>query len=291
MLTKHQVGPTFEANRREPATRKSIALGEQQRAGSRPVQRRVGPLLQNSWMSENNTLAALILAVRQRSGELRLDHFSEKFRDLLTVTSELLRSSLEHAEAIYLLLTHGQVEATAALERAAWEIWKELEFLVTREDADLDASRSRIHAALDVHELATKASGEAPPGMLERVAAIISEYERTHTDLVREMRELRKKQKSLHWSGATRTGIYAPDDASTTVYKLLSWESHPIAVGVRDVEISSSGTEAAVTFRPIENRDVLGERVAWAVGHSLLFSWNDYAKVWGFKEIQSPWPH
>src|SRR5712691_12889408 len=32
---------TFEAHRREPAARKSIALGVQQRAGSRPVQRRV----------------------------------------------------------------------------------------------------------------------------------------------------------------------------------------------------------------------------------------------------------
>jgi hypothetical protein len=37
--TPHSVGPTFEAHRREPATRKSIALGISQRAGSRPVQR------------------------------------------------------------------------------------------------------------------------------------------------------------------------------------------------------------------------------------------------------------
>jgi hypothetical protein len=35
-------GPTFEAHRREPAAPKSIALATQQRAGSRPVQRRVG---------------------------------------------------------------------------------------------------------------------------------------------------------------------------------------------------------------------------------------------------------
>jgi hypothetical protein len=89
----------------------------------------------------------------------------------------------------------------------------------------------------------------------------------------------------------TRTEIYAPDDADRTVYKLLSWESHPISLGLRDVEIASSGAEARVTFQPIENRNALAERVAWAVGHSLLFSWNDFAKVWGFEEIQSPWPH
>jgi hypothetical protein len=34
-------GPTVEAHRREPATRKSIALGIQKPAGSRPVQRGV----------------------------------------------------------------------------------------------------------------------------------------------------------------------------------------------------------------------------------------------------------
>ena len=129
------------------------------------------------------------------------------------------------------------------------------------------------------------------PEIIERVAEVIAEYERTQPGLVHEMRGLRTKQKSRHWSGATRTDIYAPDDTSRTVYKLLSWVSHPIAVGVHDVEVRASGSEATVRFQPIENRDILAERVAWAVGHSLLFSWNDFAEVWGFEKVESPWPH
>jgi hypothetical protein len=144
-------------------------------------------------MTQRETLEALIASVREHCKVLRLNHFNEKYRDLLIVTTELVRGSVEHAEAIRLLIADGQVEATAALERAAWEIWKELEFLVTREHADLDATRSRIHAALEVYELATKASTEAPVGMLERVAGVIAEYEQTQPDLVREMRDLRKK--------------------------------------------------------------------------------------------------
>jgi hypothetical protein len=105
------------------------------------------------------------------------------------------------------------------------------------------------------------------------------------------MRAVRKKGKNLHWSGTSRTNAYASDDANKLVYKLLSWEAHPIAIGLRDVEIDASASSATVSFKPTENAEALGERIAWAVGHSLLFVWNDYAAVWGFEAMPSPWPH
>jgi hypothetical protein len=172
------------------------------------------------------------------------------------------------------------VRAVRPLERAAWEIWHELEFLVTRDAADEDATRARIHAALEVQELAIK-SNDAPDEMKKNVNEVLAEYERTHPTLVLEMRNLRQKRKSLHWSGATRTNIYAPSDSSRMTYKLFSWVAHPIAVGARDVDISVDGRRASVTFRQTENPVSHAERIAWAVGHSLIFTWNDYAKVWG----------
>src|SRR5712691_8707116 len=42
LLTPVPLTPKFKAHRRGPATRKSIALGILQRAGSRPVQRELG---------------------------------------------------------------------------------------------------------------------------------------------------------------------------------------------------------------------------------------------------------
>jgi hypothetical protein len=239
---------------------------------------------------ERERLHQLIAEVRVRTANLRFEHFEPKFEDLIRVTSELLRAVLEHAEAIDTLLSTDQIEATAALERAAWEIWHELEFLVTRDAADEDATRSRIHAALEVQELATK-SGDAPDEMKKNVDEVLAGYERTHPALVVEMRNLRQKRKSLHWSGVTRTEIYAPGDSSRVTYKLFSWVAHPIAVGARDVEIRVDGKRAIVTFRQTENPESHAERIAWAVGHSLIFAWNDYAKVWGFDEIALPWPH
>src|SRR4051812_5840956 len=112
-------------------------------------------------MPEQETLHRLIAEVRLRTADLHFEHFEPRFEDLIRVTSELLRAALEHAEAIDTLLSTNQIEAIAALERAAWEIWHELEFLVTRDAADEDATRARIHAALEVQELAMK-SNNAP---------------------------------------------------------------------------------------------------------------------------------
>src|SRR5215212_4801196 len=53
--------PTFEAHRREPATRRSIGLAKQQRAGSRPVQRRVGRLAVRSVWQEARSYDVAVL--------------------------------------------------------------------------------------------------------------------------------------------------------------------------------------------------------------------------------------
>jgi hypothetical protein len=114
----------------------------------------------------------LIDQVLEKTAALRFSHFERRFEDLIRVTSELLRASLEHASAVLTLLDRDQVEATAALERAAWEIWKECEFLTTRKHADEDATRSRIHAALEVQEVVTR-SKDAPTEMEARVNEVV----------------------------------------------------------------------------------------------------------------------
>jgi hypothetical protein len=212
-------------------------------------------------MSEFEILRKLLEYVRQQVNGVRMNEVAETREDLLRVTSELLRGVMSIGDAVFALLDRQQIEATAALERAAWEMSEETQFLLRRDHPDEDATRSRIHAALDVQEHAN-ASDDSGAVLRESVNAQVAEYQRTHAALVEEMRNLRKKRKGLHWSGKTRTDVYAADPPSRTTYKLLSWEAHPIAVGIRDVKIDRDGTAVTVTFPPIENVEALAERVA-----------------------------
>lgn len=241
-------------------------------------------------MSDFEILRKLLEYVRQQMMGIRMSDVAETREDLLRVTSELLRGVVSIGEAVSALLGRQQVEATAALERAAWEMSEEIQFLLRRDNPDEDATRSRIHAALDVQEHAN-ASGDSGAGLRESVNAEIAQYERTHAALVDEMRNLRKKRKGLHWSGKTRTDVYAPDPPSRTAYKLLSWEAHPIAVGIQDVKIDRDGAAVTVTFPPVEDVEALADRVAWAVAHSVFYVWNSYAAVWGLRRVASPWSH
>jgi hypothetical protein len=134
------------------------------------------------------------------------------------------------------------------------------------------------------------ANAESGSGLLESVAAQIAAYETSHPPLVDEMRTLRKRRKGLHWSGKTRTDVYAPDPPSRKVYKLLSWEAHPIAVGIHEVEITQQDRAFAVAFPTIADGEELVDRAAWGVAHSLFFTWNTYAAIWRLRRVASPWP-
>lgn len=239
-------------------------------------------------LSEHEILKRLIVHARRQTAALRLARFDPKLNDFLRATTELLLGVLAHAEAVDRLLDERHVTATAALERSAWEICHEFEFLIGRETAIKDATRSRVHALLDIHDHAESAFG-ASSGFRADVAREIAEYEKSHADLVTEMRALRKKNKRLHWSGVSRTQVYAPNDPSRSVYKLLSWEAHPIAVGIHAIDVSTDDHGVLVTIQPVRDIDELTDRVAWAVAHSLFYVWNGYAAVWRLQPVEKPW--
>lgn len=239
-------------------------------------------------LTEHEILKRLILHARRQTAALRFNRFDAKVKDFLRVTTELLLATLAHAEAVDLLLDRGHVTATAALERAAWELSAEFEFLVRRDEAIRDATRARIHALLDVHEHAETAFG-ASSALRNDVAREITGYEKNEPELVADMRALRKKNKRSHWSGVSRTEVYAHDAASRSVYKLLSWEAHPIAVGIHAIEVSPDGDGVRVGIPPVNDVGDLTNRVAWAVAHSLFFVWNGYAAIWRLQAVESPW--
>lgn len=239
-------------------------------------------------LSEHEILKRLIFHARKQLRNLGFRRLSSELDDLLRVTTELLLSVLANAEAVDYLLDKPQVTATAALERATWELSSEFDFLVGRETAAEDASRSRIHALLDMSEHAEK-SMDASSALRIALADEIKSYERDQSALVEEMRALRKSNKRAHWSGKQLTEVYGPNDASRSAYKLLSWQSHPKSTGIHGVEVSRSSARISVVIPAVEYTEAHKDRVAWAVAHNLLYVWNTFARIWQLRPVESPW--
>lgn len=239
-------------------------------------------------LSEHEILKRVIFHARQQLRNFGFRRLSPELDDLLRVTTELLLSIVASAEAVDCLLDQPQFTATAPLERAAWEISSEFDFLVARTTAAEDASRSRIHAFLDMSEHAEK-SMEASSTLRAGLAEEINAYERAKPALVQEMRALRKSSKRVPWSGKQLMDVYGANDASRSAYKLLSWQSHPKSTGIHGVEVHRSDARVSVVIPAVQDIEAHKERVAWAVGHSLLYVWNTFATIWQLRPIESPW--
>lgn len=239
-------------------------------------------------LSDHEILKRLVFHARGQMASITFEKFATKLEHLLRVSTELMLGVLSYGEAVDRLLGTGHVLATAPLERAAWEVSQELEFLLRRETAMEDASRARIHALLEVSEHAAHSS-EASPAFREDVNSELVALEVTHARLVEEMRTLRTRNKRLHWSGHPRSRIYAPDEPTRAVYRLLSWEAHPFAAGLHAIDIDSVGAGVKITIRPVQDAEELAARTAWAVAHTVLFAWNAYATLWHLQPVEWPW--
>lgn len=239
-------------------------------------------------LPDHEILQRLITHARRQMTDIRFAKFSVKLEDLLRVSTELMLTVLAHADAVEALLARRHVTATAPLERAAWEVSQDREFLIRRENAFEDATRARIHALLEISEHAARSSGSSTT-LGDEVGAELDNLETKAPHLVKEMRALRTKNKGLHWSGVTRTQVYAPGESSRSAYKLLSWESHPFSGGLHAIDIIPIGTGVRVVMRATEDVEELSDRTAWAVAHSVLFAWNAYATLWHLQPVEAPW--
>lgn len=197
---------------------------------------------------------------------------------LLEVTAALVRGVYQQCQSVLALADAHSWSGLGAVERAAWEMWNELEFVLRSENPSHAAAKVQANAVLGVVSLLEN-TDDVPAGMLERNRELLERLEKRHRAACDEVREQRKARK-WHWSGQPRTSVVGPTDASKKVYKLLSWETHPDMASLREVEVTFDGNVAHLKFGDEEGGTGAIDRSCRSAAEMLLRSWNLLAQYW-----------
>lgn len=229
-------------------------------------------------MYHQTRLATVIAAVEERLARVRVSPMSDNLIPLLEVTAAVVRGCLDAARGVLALAKAPEWGGIVAAERSAWEMWNELKFLLRAEDPPNEAVKVQVNALIDVIGLLETVT-TAPEGMLDRNRDGLAQFERKYPALVEKVCKQRKDRK-MHWSGRSRTAVVGPDAASKAVYKMLSWDTHPDIVSIRDIAATIRDGVGTLDFG--ESRDVpeLVERPCSSASESLLRSWNLFAEFW-----------
>ena len=194
------------------------------------------------------------LAYLQRRLKTRLD-FPDEEVEAVAATMALLRTMVAQAEAIRLLAKSEFAEAGSSNLRTIFEAWCDLRAILGDGDRNANGRRFRVFALLEFRDYIKSQVSESDDQASE-LADIENElepYQRSHKDLVAQIEKEREKGAKL-WSGKTRTAMLRALDAAPTasgktrpedvptlvqIFKVLSWESHNILIGVLDVKIDT----------------------------------------------------
>ena len=233
-------------------------------------------------MSAQDRLRETVAAVQLRLKYIRIEGLAKEHAPLLEVSAALVRGTHQHCHSVLALAEANSWAGMATVERAAWEMWNELDYLLRSDDPPYTAVKVQANAVFDVIDLLQK-TPNAPSGMLQRNEEFRDRLEAEHSNAVAEVRKQRKDRK-WHWSGISRTAVVGPDDASRQVYKLLSWESHPDIASLRYIDVVFEGDHALVRFGD-EGNGVASDRSSRSATELLLRSWNLFAQFWGLEPI------
>ena len=182
-------------------------------------------------------------------------NFPDEDVEAVAATMALLRTMIAQAEAIRLLAKSEFAEAGASSLRTIFEAWCDLRAILTDGDRNENGRRFRIFALLEFRDYIRSqvSATDDHASELSDIAKELKPYEREYAALVAQIEQERKKGAKL-WSAKTRTAMLktmdaAPppsgktrlEDATTLVqiFKVLSWESHNILVGILDVKIGT----------------------------------------------------
>jgi hypothetical protein len=192
------------------------------------------------------------------------------------VCGALVRGCLEGARAVLLLANANEFGGIAAVERSVWEMWSEMDYLLSSADPARNARKIQINALIEVIELLTERS--APQAMIDNNKNGLAKFEAAYPDIVKEVRGQRKK-KRYHWTGGSRSKVIgSSSSAATSVYKMLSWETHPDVVSIRDIEAITDGNGGYLEFNATPDATAFVERSASATSECLLRAWNAFAQ-------------
>jgi len=231
-------------------------------------------------------LAYVVEEVSQRLLVVPLRGLRPEHVPLVEASGAFVRGCWEAARGVLALARVGEYGGIAAAERQAWEMWSELDYLLLGPDPPRNGVKVQVNAFIDVIELLTKL--DVPAEVRENNTAGLARFESSHPEVVAEVRLQRKSQK--HWSGKSRTSIVGPTDATRSVYKVLSWETHPDIGPIRDI---STEERDGVTYLDLTVRadvDAVVERSASSTSECLLRAWNAFAQSFGQKRIDDAPP-
>lgn len=212
--------------------------------------------------------------------------------ELFLVVGPLARLALAHAKGVSTLLEADNPDAIGPIDRALYELWGDVVYLLTEGDPVENAVKMKLNAALEMVS-ATDGSEEELRGdpTWGGLARFLDDAADEHPNLLAEVREQREDYR-FHWSGAkNRVGVLktALGDEAEFIYRALSWESHATITALRDVEFSDSGEgKIGFRFKPhLEQRDV-HEDTAFRVGGVLYNIWNLVADRFDLGTIEVP---
>lgn len=200
-------------------------------------------------------------------------------KDELKKTSllSLIGLSSEIGSGILILLKNGNCESAVMLERNLYELWCEIRLLIN--STEKDAAKLLINSCEEVKSFYKNSDSE----LLKKMNLIINKL---HVSFPKEKIQIvnQRKKGKFHWSGLSISSVVrkVAADNNTTIYKLLSWESHASLICLRD-RLYMENDKVSIGSRMPQYMEK--EAIAFRTGAYLYFIWNEFAEKFGFGEI------
>ena len=232
-------------------------------------------------------LSLVVVAVSERLDRVHVPGMTTNLVPLLEVSGAFLQGCLDAARGVLAMARAREHGGIVAAERAAWEFWSELDYLLRQPDPPTAAVTVQVNALMELIKW-LRTRGESYPEMLRRNEESLSRFEHSYPEVVHAVRDRREKGR-FHWSGKSRTKVVGPTSVSADVYKLLSWETHADVLAIRDVEATIANGDGALTLYRPDDALVLAlvERSASSSSECLLRAWNAFAQFWQQEELES----
>jgi len=228
-------------------------------------------------MSESNI--AILDRVIQEINKSLEEVLSDISKDELRKTSllSLIGLSSEIGSGILSLLKIGNCESAVMLERNLYELWCEIRLLL--DSSENDAAKLLYNSLEEVKSFYKNSDSELKGKLRHVTEELKTKFPNEETQIIKQ-----REHGKFHWSGLSISSVIrkVAADSDTTIYKLLSWESHASMICLRD-RLYMEEEKLVIGSRMPSYMEK--EMIANRTGAYLYFIWNEFAEIFGFNEI------
>lgn len=243
-----------------------------------------------SHQSTQGRLDWLLWRLRILLEDTVLREFDESLVEPFLVCVALFRKALVYGEGVNVLVHEEKPEAAAPLERAIYELWLDVRFLLRSAEPKRTAQKVQIAGLLDVASYLWTRRHRFGFENLRTIMRTLREWRNDLPDLYEEVIRQRR-QGRYHWSGFSRVRIEQKIAPGSMVYKDLSWQAHSVLSPLFEfnvIEVSENSVN--VEFDSLYEA---GSDLPWrahTVGGMLYYMWNEMADFFGFPVVVIPGP-